>query len=421
LSNDIAPRSRLSKLLPPAGIGRRLCTQTLLYSIAVSVFLAGNVVFFTQHVKLQAAEVGLGLSIASGLAMLTAVPLGQVTDRVGAKRVWALTALIDAVTYLLYPFVSGFWLFLLVVCVISVSGSAGNNARMAYSFNALPRTLQVRTMAYIRTALNVGMTLGALGSGLVLAADNDKLLIALPLTTGVILLVNAGFIAAMPAAAAAATGGRERVNPFRSRALRDRPYVRLAAINGLLGSYSTLMNVVIPLWIVQKTDAPRALIAWLFILNTVVVVLFQVRAAKSADEFGGAVSLSVRSGYALAITCLLAAAAAWPGQVVLVIAFLILANILMTVSELWHSGGDWGLYSALSPRDNRGEYQAVWQLGTQLTNFLAPAVYTWLAVTNGPWGWFVIAVLMLFSAIVVRPAAARCTQIMEDTAPRSDG
>ena len=44
----------------------------------------------------------------------------------------------------------------------------------------------------------------------------------------------------------------------------------------MLGTNQVLLNVVIPLWLVQETDAPRVLLAWLFGTNTVLAVLLQV-------------------------------------------------------------------------------------------------------------------------------------------------
>ena len=51
----------------------------------------------------------------------------------------------------------------------------------------------------------------------------------------------------------------------------------------MLGTNQVLLNVVIPLWLVQETDAPRVLLAWLFGTNTVMAVLLQVPAARGVE------------------------------------------------------------------------------------------------------------------------------------------
>ena len=63
-------------------------------------------------------------------------------------------------------------------------------------------------------------------------------------------------------------------------AWRNVGFVVLAACNGVLSSNQVLLNVVVPLWLVERTDAPPVLLAWLFGTNTVLAVLLQVRASR---------------------------------------------------------------------------------------------------------------------------------------------
>ena len=55
----------------------------------------------------------------------------------------------------------------------------------------------------------------------------------------------------------------------------------------MLGTHGVLLNVVIPLWLVQETDAPHVLLAWLFGTNTVMAVGLQVAAARGVVDMGG--------------------------------------------------------------------------------------------------------------------------------------
>jgi hypothetical protein len=45
----------------------------------------------------------------------------------------------------------------------------------------------------------------------------------------------------------------------------------------VLGTNQVLLNIVIPLWLVQATDAPHVLLAWLFGTSTVMAVLLRCR------------------------------------------------------------------------------------------------------------------------------------------------
>src|SRR3954467_6384790 len=98
MSRDL--RVALLRIAGPTPLIRRLSTQSVLSAFGDGVFLTGSAVYFTQIVGLSASQVGLGLSITGGVTFLLAVPLGKLSDRLGAKRVWAGASLIEAVLYL---------------------------------------------------------------------------------------------------------------------------------------------------------------------------------------------------------------------------------------------------------------------------------------------------------------------------------
>ena len=55
----------------------------------------------------------------------------------------------------------------------------------------------------------------------------------------------------------------------------------------MLSSNQVLLNVVVPLWLVERTDAPPALLAWLFGTNTVLAVRCRCGPPGSADSVDG--------------------------------------------------------------------------------------------------------------------------------------
>jgi hypothetical protein len=76
--------------------------------------------------------------------------------------------------------------------------------------------------------------------------------------------------------------------PRRTRAahpwavLRDRPYLAISALNGLLMTYGAVLTVGLPLWIVRRTHAPAWTVAGAFLLNTALAVALQVPASRGA-------------------------------------------------------------------------------------------------------------------------------------------
>jgi hypothetical protein len=58
------------------------------------------------------------------------------------------------------------------------------------------------------------------------------------------------------------------------------------------------------LWLVERTDAPHALLAWLFATNTVMAVTLQVRVSRGSETVDGALRDVRRSAWAFVLSCL---------------------------------------------------------------------------------------------------------------------
>src|SRR3954462_9949938 len=146
---------RLLRLAGPNSLVRRLSAQSVLSAFGDGVFLTGSAVFFTQVVGLSAAQVGLGLTITGVVTFAFAVPLGKLSDRLGAKRVWAASSLLEALLYLAWLAVGGMAGFVAVMVAARVANTGSRSARNAYRFDVFPREQRVTSNAYFRAARNV--------------------------------------------------------------------------------------------------------------------------------------------------------------------------------------------------------------------------------------------------------------------------
>src|SRR5262249_45895216 len=89
-------------------------------------------------------------------------------------------------------------------------------------------------------------------------------------------------------------------------ALRDLPYLAVAQVSGITRLGETVLTVALPLWIVRHTHAPRALAAWVITINTIMIVMLQVRATRGADTTSGTTRIQRWSFFALTSACLIA-------------------------------------------------------------------------------------------------------------------
>jgi MFS family permease len=412
---------RLVRLAGPTSLVRRLSVQSVLSAFGDGVFLTGSAVYFTQIVGLSAAQVGLGLTIAGVITFATAVPLGKLSDRFGAKRIWALCSLVEALLYVAWLVVGGLAAFVAMMVVLELVSTTSRSARNAYRFDVFPREERVSSNAYFRAARNVGYTLGALLAGVALATDSDAVIRAVPLATAVLLLLNATLVSRLPT-----TGAHvETEAPLeemaeakgRNSALRNRGFVLMSVCGGVLSTHQVLLNVVIPLWLVEETDAPRVLLAWLFGTNTVMAVLLQVAAARGVVSVSDSLRAQRRGAAFFVLSCgIVAFTHDTIGWVTIVLVWV--GHVTVTGAELFQSAGEWGLQAELSDPARRGEYQGVTQLGFTLGSVWAPAAYTYLAMEWGGPGWAVIAAIVVVAAVGIHPAARAAERhLARTTAP----
>jgi MFS family permease len=403
----------ISRILPPTKLERDLALQCVLSAFATGSFLNGTAVFFTQIVGLTGAQVGLGMSVAGVVTLLLSLPLGRLSDHVGAKPLWAVGSLVEAVLYFAWPLVGGMASFVLLLALLSAISTAGNTGRNVYRIAVFPRDVRVRALAYMRAARNVGYTLGALAGGIALAIGTREAIIAVPILTGALLLLNAAMVAMLPSIERPATPAvhDEESGPA-PPAWRNRGFVVLSACNGVLTSNQVLLNVVVPLWLVERTDAPHTLLAWLFGTNTVMAVALQVRASRGSETVPGALRAVRLCGWSFVLSCLVISAThetvGWVS-----IALIWLGHVTITGAELWQSASDWGFQSELSDHRRLGDYQGVWSLGYQAGPIIFPGLYTFLALQWGAPGWAVIAGLAVLATVVAHPAARAAERHLE--------
>jgi MFS family permease len=172
----------------------------------------------------------------------------------------------------------------------------------------------------------------------------------------------------------------------------------------VLGTNQVLLNIVIPLWLVEETDAPRVLLAWLFGTNTVMAVLLQVAAARGVDSVARSLRASYISAGFFVLSCAIVLVThdtvGW-----LTIFLVWLGHVTVTGAELFQSAGHWGFMSELTDADQRAEYQGAAHIGGTLGSVWAPALFTFLAMEHGSLGWITIAAIVVVTTLTMGPSA----------------
>lgn len=397
--------SILRRIAPPSPLAGRLSVQSLLFAAGEGTFLTGSAVFFTQVVGLSAAQVGLGLTIAGIAAFLAAYPAGRLVDRIGPKHAWAISAVGQASMFAVWPFIDGFEGYVAMAVTLEVIASLGHAGRGAYTIDVLPPQERVRSRAYMYSALNVGFTLGSLLGGIALAFDSNDMITMVPWFTAAVFLVNAAAITRLPKASHDLKTRKERAErPPGPGPMRNLGWLLTTFFTGVLWTNQVLLNIVIPLWLVEETDAPRVLLAFLFGTNTVMCIVFPMLAARGIKDVGTALKAIRISTCFFVLSCLITLSThdtiGWA-----TIALVWLGHVTVTGAELYLSAASWSFEADLMDPRRRGEYQGAASLSGTLGKVWAPAAFTFLAMNWGAAGWLIIAGIITAAAVGLHPAA----------------
>ena len=402
---------------PPTPLSGRLAAQSLLFALGEGSFMTGSAVFFTQIVGLSAAQVGLGLTCAGIAAFLAAWPMGKLVDRFGPKRMWAVSATGQASMFVLWPFITDFQGYVAMAVGMEVLGALGGAAHGTYTIDALPPAERVRSRAYMYSALNLGFTLGALTGGIALSFQSDSLLQAMPWFTAVVFLVNAVAITRLPKASHDEKTREERaVKVPGPGPLRNVGWMLTTFFIGVFWTNQVLLNVVIPLWLVEETDAPHVLLAFLFGTNTVMCIFLPMAAARGVRDVPTALrAVRVSTGF-FVISCLITLAThdsiGW-----VTIALVWLGHVTVTGAELYLSAATWCFEAELMDPRQRGAYNGAAELSSTLGKVWAPAVFTFLAMNWGATGWLTIAGIVVLATVAIHPSTRLARQFLEQYVP----
>lgn len=391
-------------LIPPKGPVRILVASMVGRSIGYGILLSVVVLYFTRSVRISAAELGISLTIAAILKILASIPAGHLTDRVGSRTSAILFVVLQGVLITGYALVDGFIGFIVMVSLVGMAESASEAARGALIAGVIPADERVQARAYLKSINNIGISLGSVLGGIALTYNSRLFYSVLLVGCGVLFVIGGLIYIALPAVRRVP---RPEGGP-KWEVLRDPPFMAFGLINAILVMNTGILALALPLWIVERTSAPAVTFSVILVLNTVMVVLFQVRASRGSEDVAGGARALRRCGVLLAACCGLFAFAA--GQPVwLALVFLGAGALVHVFGELLYSAGTWAMAYDLAPEHAQGQYQGMFVMTTNLGNMLTPVAVTALVVGVGRVGWLAFAVVMLGAGLAA-PAVGRWAQ-----------
>lgn len=385
----------------PARPGRLLAATQLAGSLGDGAFLTCSVLFFTRIVGLTPAQVGLGLTLGWAVASVAGVPLGHLADRHGARGSAVLLALATSMSILTFLLVRTPLLFVLAACLYGTCQTGLAAVRQALLAALADPESRTRVRARLQSAGNAGLAVGAGLGGLALSVDTAPAYLTVFVLDAATFVVTAVLLHRLPAVPRTSS---PRAGEPKLAVLRDRPYALVTLLNAVLLLRMPLLSVAIPLWIVERTAAPGWTVSALFVLNTVVVVLLQVRVAGRLASIGAAARMVRRSGVLLFASCVAFALSAFGTSPWIAFAVLVVGAVVQVFGEMLQSAGTWEIGFALAPADQQGQYQGFFGTGVSMARAAGPVLLSTVVIGWGLPGWLLLGAVFLAAGWAMGPA-----------------
>ncbi|MGI5127995.1 MFS transporter [Pseudonocardia sp. CA-107938] len=369
-------------------------------AFGTGLFTAVSALLFVRGIGLDPSTVGYGLTVAGVVGVAASFYGGRLADRVGTRRTMVAALLVQGIMLCCYALATEIVGFVAIACAVVGAQFAGFSTRQAVIAGAFTGPSRVQVRARLRVVTNVAVGLGTGAAAIALTVDTVAAYRVAVVLAGLTTLV-----AVLPARRLPRRGAPPAEDVARSP-LRDRTYLTVTALNAVMAMHMGLFAVGVPLWVTTATAAPPVVVAGLLALNTVLVVLLQVRAARGTDDVLVAGRLVRRAGVAIALGCGLFASAGPAGPLVAT-TVLLLATVVHTFGELWNEAGSWGLAFELADPAAPGAYQGLSQAGIAVGRMLAPLAVTATALEHGTAGWVALALLFAVAGAATAHLARR--------------
>lgn len=305
-------------------------------------------IYLAQTIGLD--EMLIGLVMMSYMATGTAFMIsgGAWADKFGRKKIMVVSLIGEGVLLCMYTFASEFWGFLAIALAEGAIGSLYPPAANAMIADLVPSDKRPECYSLIRIAYNLGAALGPMfGSILLLSMSLQQMF----LIAGVAVAMMALLIATRTRETLSIRKGEEFQYRDMRLAARDRAFVLfcvLIAMTFLL--YAQTLSA-LPVYSNQELGVQMSLYGLVFATNAGMVVLLQIPVTAHAVRFKRTTALS----FGQALMAL--------GMLIVFFAVdfigLILAMVVFTFGELYHSAVYSTVVADLAPRRLRGTYMGV--------------------------------------------------------------
>lgn len=323
------------------------------------------VLYLTQDLGFPAGRAGLVLTFY-GLGALVAAPIsGRLCDRLGPVRVMRWSLVLSAATFVAFPIARSWPAVMAATAVLSIFSEAARPAMLSMLTDLVPAERRKAAFAVNRLAINLGMSIGPAAGGFIAEHSFKGLFFVNAAAT----LLAAGVLSVFPLRiahhdpiAGEAAAGRSRT------AWRDGLFLAFLAAQIPVAVVFFQHEGALPLYLVRDLGLTESFYGMLFTVNTVLIVLLEVRLNLSTTHWSAARTLALGT-ILLGIGFGALAVAHRPGSVVATV-------VVWTFGEMILLPAMSNYVAGIAPRDRRGEYMGLYSMSWGIAFGFGPWIGT---------------------------------------------
>lgn len=393
-----APYVTAAMTLSDSPAMRALALLTTINALGNGLFATISILFYTQHLGFSLGFVSATLVAATLLAIGGDLVSGRVSDASSPKPVLLAGLVLSALATALLLLVRGPVSFVSVLCLISLGQGLCMSSNTTL-IRRIARKNPALVRASLRSLLTLGLSVGAVLAGVVLAGGSAAAFRSGILGNALTFLIAAGLLLriTVPPAPAGASGRPRPVLP-------DRRFAVFSLANGAVGIYLHMLSFALPLWAVRHHPELMWVVGLLIAANALLAATFQVPASAGIATVHSASRRLLLGAVCLAASYLvyLSGWSSSPGVLALVLIAFLVAH---TAGEVLYSAGTMELLYRLAPAEQQGQYGAFYGISNGLMSAAAPAVLGAAIALESGWGWWGLAAATMILALLIRVVA----------------
>ena len=365
-------------------------------ALGAGMYLPLSLLYFQVTTGFSLPTIGLILTIATICTLPLTLLTGSVVDRFGARRMTAISQLIEAIGLLGYLFVHAVPMLFLVGLLVT------GGTRIFYAASAVlvveiasPHQ-QDRWYGFSGVIRNVGLGTGGFLAGLFLARNNPDLYRLLIGVSALCYLVAGSLLLRLPEPRYRLVEQGARA---KSRAiLKDRAFLGFLICTIAFPLCGLIMGTALPVYLPQAVHAPAWILGPALLLSSLLVIGCQTLVVRFLEPYRRTRILGV-AALVWCLSCSLFVLALIIPRFLLV-PYLLLVVALHTLASLLYTPTASALVADLGLVAQRGRYLATYEFSWGVANAVIPIFFTALYAITPALPWMVLAGMVAASGLI---------------------